>query len=943
MINCTKKFLTALSLAFVVYFTTLCMEAENPFVKAAKACNVPDMDAHLKVMPQKDTLVGLATPIFEALNNRLSMEHIPEEQIATAVAYLLGDTVTIGNSKYTIPQPSDTPKTTYYEASHKRNSDGKLPLHIAATYGHNAAIAHLLKNGNANDIYSVDNYKSIPLTYAIAGRIESTALLLLNKMTDINEIQPTSIRQLLENAIKSQSQKIIDIIFDNNNIFAQYIKQNYAKFADTIDLLPPLALAIEENQNKAIDWILSVGGAALKERLKKLGSEDISILPLACSKSTVTTVKKLIAAGCDINTCNTEGSPLSAAAYAGKLDVVSYLLSIKTVDVNQLCTDFSPLISAVGVRPGVGLSQELVKNLVFKLLSAGADINQAGKSPDGYNPAPHSPLYVALANGWFKAAVILKNRGAKFTNEEQKTSPPGGHENLVNQILSEKKEESPEIIQEASIDNDQNNLISSQWLSVKKQIEKKKQLALAYNKFGWTLLHEAAKQSIPSAETTRGNNFIHYMATGISKDSTQPSPLNDEQEYLREYLRSEFDFLTSKKLPLPLVDYFGGDLEKTLDYLAQQSYLQEGIDRGMDIKILFKQIEENLKKPKPGKANRPNEEKATEHLNSISAKTMIPFIIEQGLPVNIIDFDGRTALHIAAIYDQTGEAIKALLDKNASLLAQDFNNATAFHLAAQNNNTISINALFENPQKEPFKNYNKTVDALNKTALHEAALSNAFTIIPLLIDHGWDINATDSNGNTPLHLAANKGNVEAVTELINKGADTTKKNNAGKTAAHLAADKEPRIGEVSANIRGMGFTFIEGQKGNPAKCFALLIEKNPLLATEKDSTNKTPIHYIYSHNNKEAKDAFLAKKPSLDLYKALIENDLVDAFTDLAKKYKLPKELDPKDVKKDWAIIAIQEIRNPQPKIEKAIEEKKEEPKTNKDVFVDLAKAFAQI
>ena len=86
-----------------------------------------------------------------------------------------------------------------------------------------------------------------------------------------------------------------------------------------------------------------------------------------------------------------------------------------------------------------------------------------------------------------------------------------------------------------------------------------------------------------------------------------------------------------------------------------------------------------------------------------------------------------------------------------------------------------------------------------------------------------------------------------------------------------------------------------------------------------------------------------AKKPSLELYQSLIENDLIDAFADLVKKFELPKELDLQGVKKDWAIIAIQEILNPPPKIEQAIEEKKEKPKTDKDVFVDLAKAFTRI
>jgi len=947
MINCTKKFLTTLSLVFVIYSTTVCMEEENSFVKAAKACNVPEMQKHLQVMPQKEKLIGLATPIFEALNNRPSIAHIPEEQIAAAVAYLLGDQVTVDGEKYQIPKPMDTPITMAYEASHKRNSDGKLPLHIAATYGHNAAIAHLLKKGIPDDIYSMDNYKSIPLAYAIDGRIESTALLLLNKMTDITKIEPESIAPLLTKALNSHAQKIIDLIFDNKNIFAEYIKKNYTNQSKSIDLLSPLALAIRENQDQAIDWILLVGGETLKRRLNNsLEEKDTSkpnyLLPLACYTSTVSTVKKLVEAGCATNICDIYGSPLSAAAYAGKQDIVDYLISIKAA-ANQLCNNkYCPLISAVGFHPGINLSQEFVKALVLKLLTAGANINQNGISPDEYIPNAHSPLYLALVNGWLKAATLLKQRGARLSNEEKEGEFPalGIHKNFAEQLLSNKPAPFPEIIAKAAEVLEKNNLISYQWLEVKNDIETNTVKAEAYNNVGWTLLHEAAKQSIPSAETEQGKVLIKYMVEGSMPEfSAQTAPLTEEQEYLRKYL--SWSGYTDKITPLSI--YFKNDLEKTLDYLARQSVLQDGIDAETDLDILLKLVAKGLKKPTQQKMGRPTEKEAIEHLNSISAKTMIPFILKYNpFNIDITDFDGKTPLHIAAIYDETGETIKVLQDKNASLTAQDFNGATAFHLAAQNNNIISTKALL-NWGKDALQLYNKAVDALGKTALHEAALSNAFSIIHLLIQNGWQINQQDKQGNTPLHLAANKGNFEAVKALIENGADITKKNNAGKTAAHLAADKESRLSPSTSVITGKSFTTLEGQKGNHAECFRILIEKDPLLATEKDIAGKTPVAYLYLHNNKEAKNAFLAKKPSLELYQSLIENDLIDAFADLVKKFELPKELDLQGVKKDWAVIAIQEIRNPQPKIEKEIEEKKEKPKTDKDVFVDLAKAFTRI
>ena len=57
----------------------------------------------------------------------------------------------------------------------------------------------------------------------------------------------------------------------------------------------------------------------------------------------------------------------------------------------------------------------------------------------------------------------------------------------------------------------------------------------------------------------------------------------------------------------------------------------------------------------------------------------------------------------------------------------------------------------------------------------------------LLIAHGADANAEDSDGWTPMHYAAYCGHAEAVKFLIAHGADANAKNNNGMTPLHYAA------------------------------------------------------------------------------------------------------------------------------------------------------------
>jgi ankyrin repeat protein len=78
-------------------------------------------------------------------------------------------------------------------------------------------------------------------------------------------------------------------------------------------------------------------------------------------------------------------------------------------------------------------------------------------------------------------------------------------------------------------------------------------------------------------------------------------------------------------------------------------------------------------------------------------------------------------------------------------------------------------------------------DAFGGTALHDAIFQDNLEVIKLLLDYGFDINATvPSNGYTPLHYCVWAGNLPALRLLLAYQADRTIKAKDGLTPLEKA-------------------------------------------------------------------------------------------------------------------------------------------------------------
>ncbi|EED22696.1 ankyrin repeat-containing protein, putative [Talaromyces stipitatus ATCC 10500] len=101
---------------------------------------------------------------------------------------------------------------------------------------------------------------------------------------------------------------------------------------------------------------------------------------------------------------------------------------------------------------------------------------------------------------------------------------------------------------------------------------------------------------------------------------------------------------------------------------------------------------------------------------------------------------------------------------------------TLLHQAAQGGRGSCIPLLIEHGA-----NVN-CIDEMGMTPLHHASED----AIHRLVEHGADVNATSLNGMTPLHCATQNGNLDTIQLLIDHGANVNAKDEIGMTPLNYA-------------------------------------------------------------------------------------------------------------------------------------------------------------
>ena len=139
-------------------------------------------------------------------------------------------------------------------------------------------------------------------------------------------------------------------------------------------------------------------------------------------------------------------------------------------------------------------------------------------------------------------------------------------------------------------------------------------------------------------------------------------------------------------------------------------------------------------------------------------------LIRHGADVNRRDFNGLTALHIAASERPTGTLIVPLIQAGADVNASATVGGTPMHKAAASGYTKAIQLLLDNG------GIINSLDLSGQTPLHRAAELGKLKTLRLLVENGADVSACTPAGMSPLHIAALCGHSAVVQFLIWKRA-----------------------------------------------------------------------------------------------------------------------------------------------------------------------------
>ncbi|KAJ6211831.1 ankyrin repeat-containing domain protein [Bipolaris maydis] len=170
--------------------------------------------------------------------------------------------------------------------------------------------------------------------------------------------------------------------------------------------------------------------------------------------------------------------------------------------------------------------------------------------------------------------------------------------------------------------------------------------------------------------------------------------------------------------------------------------------------------------------------------------TILKLLLDHGADVDLLNSDGRTALHFAVAYGSV-PATMVLLEAQTNVNIQDNWGWTPLHEAAA----------YKNGNLEIFQqliNYGSAIylrSHLGRTILHDAVLAGNIHLFRMLVKTQADVNVGDYLGQTPLHEAAAIDDPNILKHLLSLGASVEKATKHGVTPLMVACWHLPHFQE----------------------------------------------------------------------------------------------------------------------------------------------------
>jgi len=335
------------------------------------------------------------------------------------------------------------------------------------------------------------------------------------------------------------------------------------------------------------------------------------------------------------------------------------------------------------------------------------------------------------------------------------------------------------IIEAAQKRTESHSLVDNQWIDIIKTIKKNPARAREQTQFGWTILHEAARQAVPSSKTKEGKELINYMTGKTATHSPVPAELETAQKPTIQQATQHLDQIAASSV-IPLLLANGLSVNSKNQDLTTPLHVAARFDRsGEATKQLLKSGAALMDQDSVQKTPLHH---AAQNNNTTTIKLLLDEAKKQNLLTTLLsaqDLFGKTALHYAA-EDQTPDNAQLLLKTGTSLQAQDNDGNTPLHLAADKGHPKTVAFLLRKGASA------KAQNKAGKTPAHLAAnKSPAIKDSKIYIREQWKtieaptndyldclrllykkdrscLTISDASGKIPLDYATSKNNQEAI-------------------------------------------------------------------------------------------------------------------------------------------------------------------------------------
>eukprot|EP00301_Raphidiophrys_heterophryoidea_P006769 c12703_g1_i1.p1 GENE.c12703_g1_i1~~c12703_g1_i1.p1 ORF type:complete len:1692 (-),score=437.89 c12703_g1_i1:416-5491(-) len=264
-------------------------------------------------------------------------------------------------------------------------------------------------------------------------------------------------------------------------------------------------------------------------------------------------------------------------------------------------------------------------------------------------------------------------------------------------------------------------------------------------------------------------------------------------------------------------------------------------------------------------------EVAFELCKACSAKDLarVKKLVNEGVPVNGVDYEMRTPLHVAAAQGCFDIVVYLLDERHANINPLDKRGHTPLNDCIVNHHDDVCNALIERGARVGEGKSEKHEVAVDLCVLARAGNTHD---LRRMIDGGADLNKRDYEGRTALHIAASHGSFHAVELLVASGINVAIKDEFGHTALDDAiiagAEDIAKLlrerGSPQTQTDASTLSLLKAAHSGNMKVTRSLIDAGGLEVSVKDLEGRTPLHIATARGNLDIVKFLVEHHASLD-------------------------------------------------------------------------------